>query len=308
MRGESSYQQDAVYHIYQRTIDGGLIFYSVKDYVVFFTYISFAASRTGMTILGICFMPDHIHLVVRARCKEMVSAFVDLYASGFVREYNKWYGREGPLFDPRFGRAVKVGDKKIRTALAYLYNNPVEKKLSPTADSYQWNFLRYAVTDHPFSERLLLEKASFRLRRAIKAVKHYVCMSSPVKYIVLRDCVAGLDEEDVHMLVDRIVTLCTPIDYQSLMKYYGSDYSRMVMAFNSNTGSEYDIAETFIPGDDRVYYKMSALLFRCLGESAVGHMYAFDDDERNRWAMTLARETTASKRQIEKFLHIGSGV
>lgn len=37
MRGRISFRQGAIQHIYQNTVDGVLIFYSVRDFLVFFT-------------------------------------------------------------------------------------------------------------------------------------------------------------------------------------------------------------------------------------------------------------------------------
>ena len=66
--------------------------------------------------------------------------------------FNKYYGRKGSVFTPRFGSASKVGDKKVRTAIAYLYNNPVERKICVRAEAYRWNFLAYAGR-YPFGLR-----------------------------------------------------------------------------------------------------------------------------------------------------------
>ena len=96
--------------------------------------------------------------------------FMSNVAIQFVKEYNRYHNRVGPLFSECFGSAPKAGLKLLRTAIAYLFNNPVERLLCKRAQEYRWNFLAYAASDNPFSDPLVLKKASRRLRRALKEV------------------------------------------------------------------------------------------------------------------------------------------
>ncbi|MBR1538970.1 MAG: transposase [Bacteroidales bacterium] len=134
MRGRISFKQGAIQHIYQNTVGGVLIFYSGWDALVFFTTFSTAARRYDVRILGLCLMVDHIHVLVDARSKKELDAFVCLYTSWFVRQYNVWYGLKGSLFNRKYGLASKVSDKDIISAIAYLYNNPVERQLCVRAE------------------------------------------------------------------------------------------------------------------------------------------------------------------------------
>ena len=129
MRGKITFRQGAVQHIYQKTINGFLIFYSTRDCLVFFTILATATRRYGVHILGICLMVDHVHILVEARCKRDIDLFVRLDTSWFVRMYNDWYGRNGPFFYSPYGIASKVSDKDIRNAIAYLYNRDSRKLL-----------------------------------------------------------------------------------------------------------------------------------------------------------------------------------
>ena len=145
------------------------------------------------------------------------------------------------------------------------------------------------------------------MRRAVSAIKARRNRNMPLRYNMLHECSAGLNEIEVRQLADKIVIIYNCVDYKSLMKYYGSDYSRMVLAFNSNTGSEYDIEEVFTPGSDLVYQQMSSLLRRSLGDDAIKKMLEFSDKDKRYWSHLFATKTGASKRQTEKFLRFGSG-
>ena len=91
MKGRLFFSDGAIQHICQKTVNGFLIFYSVRDCVVFFTFIATAARRYNIRILGICLMVDHIHVLVEVRSKEEMDQFVSLYTSWFANTYNKWY-------------------------------------------------------------------------------------------------------------------------------------------------------------------------------------------------------------------------
>ena len=141
-------------HTYQRTISGFNIFYEVEDYLVYYTIYSIMAVKYEIMIYGLCLMIDHIHSLCAAGDRERFSRFMSHVANVFVKEFNREHNRTGPLFDGTFGSALKIGLKIIRTAIAYLYNNPVERYLCKWAQEYRWNFLAYGQSPNPFSEPL----------------------------------------------------------------------------------------------------------------------------------------------------------
>ena len=162
--------EDEVHHIYQRTINRFNIFYDLEDYLVYYTIFSVAARQYGVIVLGLCLMFDHIHMLIKTDVRVRMSEFVRQVTCMFVREQNNDVGRKGSLFQARFGSAPKRGLKLLRTAINYLFNNPVEKKLCTRAEEFRWNFLAYAVSSHPFSDPLIIRQASRSLKRAIKEV------------------------------------------------------------------------------------------------------------------------------------------
>ena len=183
MRGRDRvFKAGAIQHIYQDTVDGSLIFYSARDYLVLFTLISVAARKYHVQILGICFMPDHIHLLVIASSRQTLSRFVCHYTSRFAKLYNRTVFRSGQFFRHSFGSALKIDDKKCRSAIAYLYNNPVEKQLATDVESGRWNYLRYAQSSHPFSTALDQSHASKAMRRAIEEVRACRKADEPLNY------------------------------------------------------------------------------------------------------------------------------
>ena len=63
-------------HCYQNTVDGFLLFYSISDYLVYFTIFCIYAVREGIRVLSLCQMPDHVHFGITAEASRDLSSFV----------------------------------------------------------------------------------------------------------------------------------------------------------------------------------------------------------------------------------------
>ena len=304
MKGRSRvFKVGALHHIYQRTVGGYIIFYSVREFLVFFTLFCTIARKYHIVVLGVCLMYDHIHVLVKASCKSDLSAFVREYTGRFSRLRNVRYKRKGPFFQHRFGSAPKVNEKKARTAIAYLYNNPVEKKLCGLAESFQWNFLDYAHNDHPFSKPIRLNAASRHLRRALDEVRMLSNSDTPLSFEFIDRIFSPLKAAELLQLTDFIVTQYNCIDYDDLESYYG-DFPTLLTAIHSNTGSEYDIKEEMSPDSDAIFNRMSKVIRKMTAYQDMADVISLPDLEKRRIAWILAAETGANARQISKFLHM----
>lgn len=114
-----------------------------------------------------------------------------------------------------------------------------------------------------------------------------------------------LDAKQRNQLVDAIIARWSVIDYETLIAYYGS-FPEMVTAFASNTGSEYDIKETFLPGSDQCYNRMSACLLR---NGIVTHpieVVSMDLDRKLELSHLIMSEMNlnVTPLHLSKYLHI----
>lgn len=289
-------------HIYQRTIDGFNIFYDIEDYLVFYTIFGLSAKKHNVTVLQMCPMRDHIHHFIDVENKKIMSDFICHHTSTYVREYNRSIGRKGALFEKAYGNAPKKGDKKIRTTIPYIFNNPVEKHLCRRAEDYRWNFLAYAASDTPFSKQQNLMNSSKALRRAYKEVRFCYEQGWYLSYRRIRRLFKDLSDEDKDRLIDFIIVTYSPFDYEYLISFYG-DYETMLQAVNSVTGSEYDIKETYYSHSDTIYDEFSAYV-RAEGYETVRNVIMLPMTKKLSLARKLQDATGASITQIRKFLHI----
>jgi len=292
------FSKDAVQHIYQRSMHGFNLFYSTEDFLVFYTIVSIQARRYGITLLGMCLMIEHIHLLLSADSLCQMSGFISAYTSIYAKEFNARTGRKGELFKSAYGNAVKSEMKKIRSAIAYLFNNPVEKMLCSRAEEYRWNFLKY----YRYGVSIKTEKCSRKLKRAMKAAEFSFRSGKHMKFQMLENILRSLDEAEREMFTDYVIRLYLPFDCKRTVGHYRS-YEDMITAVNSNTGSEYEISERHYCRSDVPYREILRYL-KMNGIHDAGAMISLPDEEKLQYMKSLKENTSASYTQIRKFLHI----
>ncbi len=196
-----------------------------------------------------------------------------------------------------------MGDKRARTNLIYVGNNAPERRLCKNAEEYRWNFLAYAVSNHPFSDKYVARKASFALKNARKVVLSRYERGLPLSYELLKNLFLPLCREEKEQLVDIIVSTYNMLDYPSAIRFFDS-YNAMLTAMHASTGSEYDLNEVFIGKSDACYAKMSAFVVGELGFQDVHDVLALPVDEKFRIFQRLLKMTDAFPEQIAAFLRM----
>lgn len=231
-------------HVFKTSYDSGVIFYDTIDNLTMFTIICVNAAKFDVTVMGISLMVTHAHELLKAETKQQISLFEDCCNCQYAKSKNMSVGKKGHVFKKRFGSAPKWSDKKIRNAISYLYNNGYEKGLAADAMGYQWSFLPYAFSPHPFSKEMDGKNLSRRMSFAINTVRIMHKNNFPLKHTNLRRLFTGLEVEEQSQLVDFIISTYSVIDYESTIRFYGS-LEKMVAAIQSNTGEEYEIKEDY---------------------------------------------------------------
>ena len=278
-KNNSYFRDDTLIHCYQNTIDGFLLFYTISDYLVFFTRYCVTAKKYGVITYSLCIMPDHVHSGVYIKSRKQLSGFWDELQTLTAKDNNRICKRKGPLYNPGFGFAVKEGDKQIRTNLVYIGNNPVERHLVRLPEEYRWNFLAYSKSDHPFSKKLVIRRASTSMKKAVRTVKDEYRRNQPLSYPLLQRLFKSLNKEESIQLVDLIVSTYSVIDYNLINKSFGSAQSA-IQAMHYNTGSEYDIKESFTVRSDAHYSKFTSYLLDKLQIEDIHQVLSYSEEKR----------------------------
>lgn len=289
-------------HIYQRTINRFNIFYDLCDYLSYYTIFGMAAMKFDVVIWGLCLMIDHIHMLVSAEDKKTLSDFISGVTSTFVRQYNTDIGRTGPLFEERFGSAPKAERKRLISAIIYLANNPVEKRICKRAEEYRWNFIAHMASSHPFSEKVVKKNARSKMRKALRIVDWYRTQGKHMNSKVIHDMMLGMSSAEKSQLADYIITKYNVIAYEKLQKTFGS-YEQMLTAIHSTTGNEYDLDEHRDKLPDSAYRDIIGYLRYSFG-GKVRKVTVCTPQEKLELAHLLRLHTAVPLVQIFKFLHL----
>ena len=295
--------QGILNHLYQRARNGFLIFYSISDYLVFFTVFCTEAQKHNVRVLTLCQMPDHIHSSLYAGSRKELSAFVSAYSCRFVRMYRQYAHFEGPLFDTPYGSVPKTGAKKARANILYVGNNPPERQLCTHAEEYRWNYIAYGKSTHPFSKELVLRRSSWPLQRAVREVKAQHAAGKPLPYAMLQRLFKPLDREEREQLTDFIITQYSVIDHASAARFFDG-YEQMLTALHADTGSEHDLNEVFVGKSDACYARMVNALLRKTGWKDIHDLFLLTPEERLAWLPFLLQETGCEPAQAAKFLRL----
>ena len=306
MRKRRKFYRGVVNHVYQRTIDGVHLFYTVDDCLVFFTILSICARSAEVQILELCLMHNHIHILVKTETLKTLSRFVDHFSAWFVQEYNSYVGRTGKLLTKNFGSAPKWDEKRLRSAIIYVGNNPVEKKFCKKAKEYRWNFLAYRNNSWPFSCKVVMRKVSYSMRKAFQEVDSMVHLNQPLRYALLNRIFEKLSKDEKEQLVDYIISSYSPIDYEELESHFKS-YEYMLLAMESTTGDDYDIKESRDDFSLNAFNQMMQYMMSKLPENKVRTVTTYALDEKLSLFRELQTHTSASLHQICSFLHLKAG-
>ncbi len=142
------FYQGEYYHLYNRGVNRGAIYFSEKNY----RYFLFDIERYLMPIMNIiayCLMPTHYHLLIGVKdtsevfkSSEVSKAMMKLSVS-YTKAINNAYDRVGPLFQGAFQAKHVDSDSYLWQLIGYIHLNPVQSGLVDSPDD--WIFSSYCA-------------------------------------------------------------------------------------------------------------------------------------------------------------------
>ena len=288
-------------HVYQNTERGILLFYSDEDRFVFLSLFKVLSVKYDIVALALALMYNHTHSLIEEPSLDVMAKFYGEVASRYAVAFNRDCGRKGPLFKKAYGNSPKRGDKVIRTSIAYNFNNSVEKHLFARIEQDRWMFIAYLKSDHPFSEPIVIRESSHRMRNRLSMLKNLSSRNIPLTYGYVRKLFDGLNEKEAMQMKDAIIVAYMPINKEALLSYYRS-YEDMVIAINSNTGSEYDIKEDFDDASHISYREMLSIIAKSSYADNPKRILLASHAKKKQIADILARMTGAKYGLIRRVL------
>ncbi len=149
------------YHVFNRGALRTSLFYSTPMYHLFITMMHHFAESCGITLVAVCLMPNHFHMLIRVGKDGKVDRFMRLLCGGYSRRVNGILRRTGTIYEGRFHIKHVSTDNYFRCLCKYIHLNPVKAALAdhPT----KWNYSNYLEctgsrklfhTDHQFITKM----------------------------------------------------------------------------------------------------------------------------------------------------------
>jgi putative transposase len=128
--------QSGYNHIFMRGNSRFNVFYDEQDKTEFLARCQSSAQKFDTKILSFALMDNHIHLLVFTNS---LSKFVNGYACGYAKWYNKKYGLSDKLFKTPFGSACKNTEFSLFYNTLYILNNPIKAGICSHPADYKWS-------------------------------------------------------------------------------------------------------------------------------------------------------------------------
>jgi putative transposase len=135
------------YHIFNRGINRGNIFFEARNYSYFLSlyarYITPVADLYAYSLL-----PNHFHFLIRIKSSEglhpvLVSKAHNRLFSSYAKAINKAYARTGSLFQHHFGRIPITSTRYFSALMRYIHHNP--QKHGWVADFRDWPYTSFQL-------------------------------------------------------------------------------------------------------------------------------------------------------------------
>jgi putative transposase len=117
-------EKDSYYHIYNRGINGCLIFENDENKNFFLKQLS-KYLLGKISIFGYCLMNNHFHLVIRLNVEEkIVTQSFSNFFNSYAKAFNKENDRTGSLFEKHFKRIRLNDEEYLKQLILYVHLNP----------------------------------------------------------------------------------------------------------------------------------------------------------------------------------------
>jgi len=130
--------EGAWYHIMNRGINRGKIFFNDKQRDTFLNLLNETKKIYDIEIHAYCLMSNHYHLIIHTP-RGNISNAMKYLNSCYATFVNKDMKRDGPLFKGRFKAIIISADEYLIQLSRYIHLNPLEAKMVQSLSMYKWS-------------------------------------------------------------------------------------------------------------------------------------------------------------------------
>ena len=151
------------YHVTQRGVNRGDVFFSQADRETYLRLVSEQRQEAGVQVLAWCLMTNHVHWLVIPEREDSLSVLFRRVHGRYAQYVNARRARSGHLWQNRFFSCAVAAAREV-TALRYVEWNPVRAGMVEAPEAWAWSSAR-AHTQGPQSETTALLDWGYWLER-----------------------------------------------------------------------------------------------------------------------------------------------
>ena len=163
------FQNDCIYHLFNRGVERRPIFFTPRDYKRFMSLLeyyrfheiaksyshflrlslieqivfrqSLESKTTAIDILAFCLMPNHYHIIVKQNVDRGIHSFLSNVTNGYTKYLNTKRERVGPLYQGPFKAVYIETDEQLLHLSRYVHINPTVSNVVTlnALSSYPWS-------------------------------------------------------------------------------------------------------------------------------------------------------------------------
>ena len=117
-------KDDCFYHIYNRGINGCVIFSNDENKLFFLKKLKHFATNS-FKVYAYCLMDNHFHLIIKVTNETNITQQFSNMFNSYAKAYNKEQSRTGSLFEKHFKRVRLKDEKYLQNLIIYVHLNPM---------------------------------------------------------------------------------------------------------------------------------------------------------------------------------------
>lgn len=104
-------------------------------------------------IIAYCFMPTHLHIVIKQTKENGMSIFMSNALNSYSRYFNIKHNRKGPLWEGRFKKVLVEDDEQLLHLTRYIHLNPVTAYLVENPRNWSASSYNEYISEMPEKDR-----------------------------------------------------------------------------------------------------------------------------------------------------------
>lgn len=139
---------DVPHHVTQRGNYRQRIFFRDEDRRLYLDLLGEFAPHYGVSLLGYCLMPNHVHLIATPHNERSLGRTLQRVHADYARSVHLRLGRTGHLWQARF-HSVALDEEHFWAAMVYVEQNPVRAGLVKHGWEYRWSSAPLRLAERP---------------------------------------------------------------------------------------------------------------------------------------------------------------